>query len=130
MRLIKKTIAECLRNRVRESADRIALEADEQRYTWKDLDKQKNGEDIVYTVDEIEIPDGYTKTVTNKGAAFTITNTHKPGTTEVKVTKVWKDNNDKYQKRPGSIEVQLYKSVAGKIDAVGDPVELSENNGW
>ena len=100
------------------------------KYTWKDLDKQKDGEDIVYTVDEIEIPDGYTKTVTNKGAAFTITNTHKPGTTEVKVTKVWKDNNDKYQKRPGSIEVQLYKSVAGKIDAVGDPVELSENNGW
>lgn len=100
------------------------------KYTWKDLDKQKDGEDIVYTVDEIEIPDGYTKTVTNKGAAFTITNTHKPGTTEVKVTKVWKDNNDKYQKRPGSIEVQLYKSVAGKIDAVGNPVELSENNGW
>ena len=100
------------------------------KYTWKDLDKQKDGEDIVYTVDEIEIPDGYTKTVTNKGAVFTITNTHKPGTTEVKVTKVWKDSNDKYQKRPGSIEVQLYKSVAGKIDAVGDPVELSENNGW
>ena len=100
------------------------------KYTWKDLDKQKDGEDIVYTVDEIEIPDGYTKTVTNKGVAFTITNTHKPGTTEVKVTKVWKDSNDKYQKRPGSIEVQLYKSVAGKIDAVGDPVELSENNGW
>ena len=100
------------------------------KYTWKDLDKQKDGEDIVYTVDEIEIPDGYTKTVTNKGAVFTITNTHKPGTTEVKVTKVWKDSNDKYQKRPGSIEVQLYKSVAGKIDAVGNPVELSENNGW
>ena len=38
MRLMKKTIAECLRNRVRESTDRIALEADEQRYTWKDLD--------------------------------------------------------------------------------------------
>ena len=38
MRLIKKTIAECLRSRVRESADRVALEADEQRYTWKDLD--------------------------------------------------------------------------------------------
>lgn len=38
MRLIKKTIAECLRSRVRERADRVALEADEQRYTWKDLD--------------------------------------------------------------------------------------------
>lgn len=38
MRLIRKTIAECLRSRVRESGDKIALEADDQRYTWKDLD--------------------------------------------------------------------------------------------
>jgi hypothetical protein len=100
------------------------------KYTWQDLDKQKDGEDIVYTVDEVEVPDGYIKTVTSKGTAFTITNTHTPETTAVKVTKIWKDSNDKYQKRPDSIEVQLYKSVAGKIDAVGDPVELSENNGW
>lgn len=100
------------------------------KYTWNDLDKQKDGEDIVYTVDEIEIPDGYTKTVTNKGAAFTITNTHKPGTTEVKVTKVWKDNNDKYQKRPGSIRVQLYKTVAGELEAVGEPVTLDKSMNW
>ena len=100
------------------------------KYTWNNLSKQKAGEDIVYTVDEVEVPDGYIKTVTSKGTAFTITNTHTPETTAVKVTKIWKDSNDKYQKRPDSIEVQLYKSVAGKIDAVGDPVELSENNGW
>ncbi len=100
------------------------------KYTWNNLSKQKAGEDIVYTVDEVEIPDVYIKTVTSKGTAFTITNTHTPETTAVKVTKIWKDSNDKYQKRPDSIEVQLYKSVAGKIDAVGDPVELSENNGW
>lgn len=100
------------------------------KYTWKDLDKQKDGEDIVYTVDEIEIPDGYTKTVTNKGAAFTITNTHKPGTTEVKVTKVWKDSNDKYKKRPGSIRVQLYKTVAGELEAVGEPVTLDKSMNW
>lgn len=100
------------------------------KYTWNDLDKQKDGEDIVYTVDEIEIPDGYTKTVTNKGAAFTITNTHKPGTTEVKVTKVWKDSNDKYKKRPGSIRVQLYKTVAGELEAVGEPVTLDKSMNW
>lgn len=100
------------------------------KYTWKDLDKQKDGEDIVYTVDEIEIPDDYTKTVTNKGAAFTITNTHKPGTTEVKVTKVWKDSNDKYQKRPGSIRVQLYKTAAGELEAVGEPVTLDKSMNW
>lgn len=42
MRLIRKTIAECLRSRVKESADKIALEADEQRYTWRDLDTLSN----------------------------------------------------------------------------------------
>ena len=42
MRLIKKTIAECLRSRVKESGDRIALEADEQQYTWTRLDDLSN----------------------------------------------------------------------------------------
>lgn len=100
------------------------------KYTWKDLDKQKDGEDIVYTVDEVEVPDGYIKTVTSKGTAFTITNTHTPETTAVKVTKVWKDSNDKYQKRPGSIRVQLYKTVAGELEAVGEPVTLDKSMNW
>ena len=99
-------------------------------YTWESLPKMDDGKLISYTVDEIEIPDGYSKSVTKDGTKFIIKNIHKPGTTLVKVTKVWADNNDKYQTRPKTIEVQLYKSVAGKIDAVGDPVELSENNGW
>ena len=99
-------------------------------YTWESLPKIDDGKLISYTVDEIEIPDGYSKSVTKDGTKFIIKNIHKPGTTLVKVTKVWADNNDKYQTRPKTIEVQLYKSVAGKIDAVGDPVELSENNGW
>ena len=100
------------------------------KYTWKDLDKQKDGEDIVYTEDEVEVPDGYIKTVTSKGTAFTITNTHTPETTAVKVTKVWKDSNDKYQKRPGSIRVQLYKTVAGELEAVGEPVTLDKSMNW
>lgn len=100
------------------------------KYTWNDLDKQKDGEDIVYTVDEVEVPDGYIKTVTSKGTAFTITNTHTPETTAVKVTKVWKDSNDKYQKRPGSIRVQLYKTVAGELEAVGEPVTLDKSMNW
>lgn len=100
------------------------------KYTWNNLSKQKAGEDIVYTVDEVEVPDGYIKTVTSKGTAFTITNTHTPGTTAVKVTKIWKDSNDKYQKRPGSIRVQLYKTVAGELEAVGEPVTLDKSMNW
>ena len=100
------------------------------KYTWNNLSKQKAGEDIVYTVDEVEVPDGYIKTVTSKGTAFTITNTHTPETTAVKVTKIWKDSNDKYQKRPGSIRVQLYKTVAGELEAVGEPVTLDKSMNW
>lgn len=100
------------------------------KYTWNNLDKQKDGEDIEYTVDEVEVPDGYVKTVTNDGAAFIITNTHTPGTTLVKVTKVWADNNDKYQTRPKTIEVQLYKGEGEDKEKVGDPVILDSGMNW
>ena len=99
-------------------------------YTWENLARQKNGKDIVYTVDEVKIPDGYTKTITNKGTAFTITNSHKPGITEVKVTKVWEDSNDKYQKRPDGIKVQLYKGEGEHLEAIGEPVTLNEKCDW
>ena len=39
-------------------------------YLWNELEKGH-----IWTVDEISIPDGYTKTITNSGTVFTITNT-------------------------------------------------------
>lgn len=42
LEVMKKTIAECLRKRFRESPDKIALETDEQQYTWRDLDILSN----------------------------------------------------------------------------------------
>lgn len=48
------------------------------KYTWNNLSKQKAGEDIVYTVDEVEVPEGYSKTVVRendgKVVSFVITN--------------------------------------------------------
>ena len=99
-------------------------------YTWSNLDKQAGDKTITYTVDEVEVPSGYTKTVTNDQTVFTITNTHKPGTTVVKVTKVWKDNNDKYQIRPDSIKVQLYKGEGSAKKKVGEPITLTEKDNW
>ena len=44
-------------------------------YTWKDLDKtDASGNEYVYTVDEVEIPTGYSKSV----VGLTITNTYIP----------------------------------------------------
>ena len=65
------------------------------------------GKEIQYTVQEV-LPDGYTAEVSGKAAdGFTITNTHEPKTTEVKVTKQWVDDDDRDGIRPEKITVQL-----------------------
>ncbi|HEY9576027.1 MAG TPA: Cna B-type domain-containing protein [Lachnospiraceae bacterium] len=48
-------------------------------YTWGNLDKKKAGAEIVYTVDELSVPDGYSKAIDgNAKTGYTITNTHTP----------------------------------------------------
>lgn len=42
---------------------------------------------------------------------FTITNTHTPRTTDIKVTKVWDDADDQDGIHPVSVEVELYKYI-------------------
>jgi uncharacterized lipoprotein YehR (DUF1307 family) len=61
-------------------------------HTFDNLPEKYQGKDVVYTVDEVTIPSGYTKTVDQ--ATLTVTNTHTPGTTERTVTKVWADNDN------------------------------------
>uniref|UniRef100_UPI0025892C7C Cna B-type domain-containing protein n=1 Tax=Streptococcus sp. TaxID=1306 RepID=UPI0025892C7C len=72
-------------------------------YTFKDVPKYANGQEVTYTVREVNIPDGYTSSVDGT----TITNTHTPETTEVSGTKTWADNDDQDGKRPASITVNL-----------------------
>ena len=51
-------------------------------YTWSDLNAYSDGEEIVYTVEEIDVPDGYTVNVADNGdGTFSITNSHTPGKT-------------------------------------------------
>ncbi len=50
------------------------------KYTWTDLPVNRNGNQISYTVEEIEIPDGYSAVITYEGDLMVITNTHTPNT--------------------------------------------------
>ena len=43
---------------------------------------------------------------------------------------MWADNNDKYQTRPKTIEVQLYKGEGEDKEKVGDPVILDSGMNW
>lgn len=79
--------------------------------SFTDLDKQKDGKDIIYTIQEVEVRD-YTAAVTGDVATgFIVTNTHTPAATEkvtVSGTITWSDSDNKYKKRPSNVVIRLY----------------------
>ena len=75
--------------------------------SFTDLDADKGGTPIQYTVVEVTVP-GYTSKVTGDAASgFTITNSYSPETVDVKATKNWDDANNQDGKRPTKITINL-----------------------
>ena len=75
--------------------------------SFKDLDADKGGTPIQYTVVEVTVP-GYTSEVTGDAASgFTITNSYSPETVNIKATKNWDDANNQDGKRPTKITINL-----------------------
>ncbi|MFS9312799.1 Cna B-type domain-containing protein [Streptococcus oralis] len=75
--------------------------------SFKDLDADKGGTPIQYTVVEVTVP-SYTSEVTGDAASgFTITNSYSPETVDVKATKNWEDANNQDGKRPTKITINL-----------------------
>ena len=92
--------------------------------SFKDLDADKGGTPIQYTVVEVTVA-GYTSKVTGDAASgFTITNSYSPETVDVKATKNWEDANNQDGKRPTKITINLLadgKKVDSKeIQAAAD----------
>ena len=92
--------------------------------------KYKDGQmyEYFWTEKAGNIPDGYelTNEVTYNilspgegvtGFITTLTNTHTPEMTDISVTKVWEDNNNKAGVRPASIQVQLYADETPQGDS-------------
>ena len=114
---ITVTLYDHLGNEVGETT---ATEKTNWTYTFDNLPKYANGEEIKYTVKEVSV-DGYETEIND----FEITNRHTPETVSYKVTKVWNDNNNQDGIRPKSITVKLYKN--GKLHAT---VTISAANNW
>lgn len=92
--------------------------------SFKDLDADKGGTPIQYTVVEVTVA-GYTSKVTGDAASgFTITNSYSPETVDVKATKNWDDANNQDGKRPTKITINLLadgEKVASKeVQAAAD----------
>lgn len=74
-------------------------------HTFENLPATSNGTAITYTVNEKNVPDGYSWQVTgNASEGFTITNSHTPATTSVSGTKTWEGSSV----LPESITVRLH----------------------
>ena len=101
-------------------------EANDWTYTFTNLNKNANGEEINYTVVEISTLTGYTTTITgDKTTGFIITNTHEVEKTSVSVEKIWNDENNQDGIRPASVSVSLLAN-----GTVKETVELNTTNNW
>ena len=98
-------------------------------YVFENLPKKfKRGYtsyDVYYCVYEHKV-EGYTTEYTSDANGIHIKNTHEPEKISINGEKIWNDNNNNDNKRPGNIVVNLYKnnekiaSVTVTPDANGD----------
>ncbi|MCP9017368.1 Cna B-type domain-containing protein [Streptococcus sp. CF8-6] len=95
--------------------------------SFKDLDADKGGTLIQYTVVEVTVP-SYTSEVTGDAASgFTITNSYSPETVDVKATKNWDDANNQDGKRPTKITINLLAD-GKKVDS--KEVQAAADGTW
>lgn len=87
---------------------------------------------ISYSVKELGVSGFIIKVEGDAEEGFTVTNTQVPQTTQVDVTKVWKDNegNDLDASSTKPVKVQLTRTINEETNPVGDPVELNADNEW
>ena len=95
--------------------------------SFTNLDADKGGTPIQYTVVEVTVT-GYTSDVTGDAASgFTITNSYSPETVDVKATKNWDDANNQDGKRPTKITINLLAD-GQKVDS--KEVQAAADGTW
>lgn len=99
-------------------------------YTWEKLPKRLNGTDAQYQIVESGYDSEKYQAIKEESKDVT-TFTNVLQVTSASVQKIWADDDNKANKRPESVKVQLRKKIgnANAIDS-GNPVELNERNKW
>ena len=104
----------------KEIASKVVTADTEWKYTFTNVDKYANGNEITYTVTEDAVT-GYEGTVNG----MDITNKHTPITITINGEKVWVDENDIEGLRPESITIRLLAN-GEKVDSV----KVTEADEW
>ena len=94
--------------------------------TFSNLDKRKDGKDIVYSVNAADV-EGYTlETTSDEKTGVVLKYTHKTEVTSVTASVKWDDADNQDGKRPESVNLQLKADKA----ASGDPVAVNAAGEW
>ena len=92
-------------------------------WSFTDLPKYANGEEIVYTITEDEVP--YYISEVN---GFDVTNTHEIETIdEIAGSKTWKDDDNSGKTRPESITIRM---LANGKEYAAQEVKPDDNGNW
>ena len=91
-------------------------------WSFENLDKYKDGTEIVYTISEDTVAD-YTTVV----YGYNITNTHTPEKISISGSKTWDDASNQDGKRPSSITVRL---LADGTEVTSKAVTANDNWSW
>jgi hypothetical protein len=93
----------------------IVLKNGQTSYTWTNLNlNDRHGNPYTYTVDEVDVPENYSKTISEDG--LTITNTYVIPKTNITANKIWLGGS---APRP-EIEIQLYRDGKVLSEILGD----------
>ena len=104
----------------KEVASKTVTANDNWSWSFENLDKYKDGTEIVYTISEDTVAD-YTTVVDG----YNITNTHTPEKISISGSKTWVDLSD--STRPESITVRL---LAGGKEVASKTVTANDNWSW
>lgn len=122
----KNIIINLLKNGVKIQEKKVT-EVDGWKWKFDNLDKYENGQEIKYTITEEKVENYKTKV-----EGYNVINSYipkiniKPENIEIKVTKVWKDNDNQDKSRPEKVIVVLVKNgVDTEIK-----LELTKENNW
>jgi LPXTG-motif cell wall-anchored protein len=96
-------------------------------HVWENLPEKKDGgQKIIYSVMEVEVPEGYVSTTNDNNLGnIILSNRHTPETTQISGEKIWDDKNNQDGKRPESIRVNLLAN--GKIV---DTIDVKASDNW
>src|SRR5699024_5685684 len=108
-------------------------EENDLNHEFTDLPKyNSNGEEINYKVTENTV-EGYSNSIEEDPEnenGFVVTNEYTPKETSVTISKIWEDESNQDDKRPNSIQVQLYEVNGEVLNPIGDSVEITAADNW